>query len=80
MVTDNLCYADLVEVGHRIQTRCLSSVEVTQAVLRRIAQLDGRLNSYATLTPDLALAQAEQADGCETGFVINIPNRRAVNS
>jgi amidase len=62
MSADDLCYADLVEVGQRIQTRRLSSVEVTQAVLGRIARLDGRLKSYATLTADLALAQAKQAD------------------
>jgi amidase len=62
MAVDDLCYADLVEVGHRVQAKRLSSVEVTQAVLDRIARLDGRLKSYATLTPDLALAQAKQAD------------------
>jgi amidase len=62
MTVEDLCYADLVEVGQRIQTRRLSSVEVTQAVLDRIARLDGRLKSYATLTADLALAQAKQAD------------------
>jgi amidase len=62
MAADDLCYADLVEVGQRIQTRRLSSAEVTQAVLDRIARLDGHLKSYAILTADLGLAQAEQAD------------------
>jgi len=62
MTVEDLCYADLVEVGQRVQARRLSSVEVTQAVLDRIARLDGRLKSYATLTADLALAQAKQAD------------------
>jgi amidase len=62
MASDDLCLLDLVEIGRHIQTRQLSSVEVTQAVLDRIARLDGRLKSYATLTADLALAQARQAD------------------
>jgi amidase len=62
MASDNLCFLDLVEVGRRIQAHELSSVEVTKAMLDRIARHDGRLKSYATLTSDLALAQAKQAD------------------
>ena len=56
MASDNLCFLDLVEVGRRIQARQLSSVEVTKAMFDRIARHDGSLKSYATLTPDLALA------------------------
>lgn len=62
MTSDELSYLDLVEVGRRIQARQLSSVDVTQAVLDRIARLDPRLKCYATLTADLALAQAREAD------------------
>src|SRR5262249_38654665 len=40
----------------------LSAVEVTQAVLDRIERLDGRLKSYVTVTGDLALGQAREAD------------------
>jgi hypothetical protein len=58
MASDDLCLLDLVEIGRRVQARQLSSVEVTQAVLDRIARLDGRLKSYVTLTADLALAEA----------------------
>jgi amidase len=61
-MSDDLCLLDLTEVGRRIQSRQLSSVEVTQATLARIDRLDRRLNSYATLSADLALAQAKQAD------------------
>jgi Asp-tRNA(Asn)/Glu-tRNA(Gln) amidotransferase A subunit family amidase len=50
MTTDDLCFLDLVEVGRRIQSGRLSSVEVTQAVLARITKLDPHLRSYATLT------------------------------
>src|SRR5262245_18758252 len=62
MPTVDLCFLDLVEIGQRVQARQVSSVEVTQAVLDRIARLDGRLKSYVIVTADLALAQAKQAD------------------
>jgi amidase len=62
MQSDDLCLLDLVDVGRRIQGRQLSSVEVTQGVLDRIARLDGRLKSYATVTADQALVEAGQAD------------------
>ena len=39
MTSDELCYLDLVEAGRRIQARELSSLEVTQAMLDRIARL-----------------------------------------
>src|SRR5262249_23821207 len=62
MASEDMCLLDLVEVGRRVQSRQLSPAEVTQAVLDRIARLDGRLKSYAALTADLAVAQAAQAD------------------
>lgn len=62
MSNDELCGLDLVEVGRRIAARSLSSTDVTQALLERIARLDARLRSYATLTPEAALAAAAQAD------------------
>jgi hypothetical protein len=65
MASDDLCLLDLVEIGRRIQARQLSSVEVTQAVLDRIARLDGRLKSYVTLTADLALAEAGRYAGVD---------------
>jgi amidase len=62
MALDDICLLDLVEIGRRIQAKEVSSVEVTRAALDRISRFDGRLKSYATLTTDLALAQAGQAD------------------
>ena len=62
MTLDDLCFLDLVEIGRRVQARQLSAVEVTQAVLDRIARLDGRLKSYVTLTGDQALVEAAQVD------------------
>jgi amidase len=57
-----LHYLGLGDVAHRVQSRELSSVEVTRHMLERVARLDGRLRSYATVTAEVALAQAEQAD------------------
>ena len=62
MTSDELCYLDLVEAGRRMQARQLSSLEVTQAMLDRIARFDPRFKCYAKPTPELALAQARQAD------------------
>ncbi len=39
-----------------------SCVELTQTYIDRIQQLDGKLNSFITLTDELALQQAHQAD------------------
>lgn len=62
MTPIDLCYLGLVDVGQHIRTRQLSSVEVTRAILERISIRDGRLGSYATLTPELALQAAAGAD------------------
>ncbi|MBM3621054.1 MAG: amidase [Alphaproteobacteria bacterium] len=52
----------LVEAGRAIAARKLSSVELTTAMLERIAALDPKLHAYATVTADLALRQAKAAD------------------
>lgn len=55
-------YLSLLEVSERIRRRELTSEVVTEALLARIAQLDGCLNSILTLMASSALAQARQAD------------------
>ena len=42
----SLHYLDLLEIGRRIATRELSPVEVTEAQLHRIEDLDHTLKSY----------------------------------
>jgi amidase len=58
----DLHYASLLEVSRLIRRREVSAVEVCQALLDRIARLDGALHSFLTLLPEFALAQAETAD------------------
>ena len=53
---------DLRGVSEGIGTRELSSVEATEAYLRRIEAHDGVLRAYLTVTGDMALAQAKEAD------------------
>ncbi len=45
-----------------IRDQRISPVELTQAILERIGQIDPLLNSFITITPELALAQARQAE------------------
>ena len=58
IMPDDLHYLSLDEVARRLKARKLSSVEATQAMLDRIGKLDPKLKSYATLTPERALADA----------------------
>lgn len=52
----------LSELASLLGTKAISSVELTQLYLDRIKQFDGELNSYITVTEELALAQAKAAD------------------
>jgi aspartyl-tRNA(Asn)/glutamyl-tRNA(Gln) amidotransferase subunit A len=53
---------NLHQAAELLKTRQISPVELTQAHLNRISQLDQRLNCFITLTPELALQQARQAE------------------
>ncbi|MGI4815671.1 MAG: amidase [Janthinobacterium lividum] len=59
---DDLHYHSLLEVSALIRARALSPVALTEAMLARIAALDGRLGSYTTVLADHALAAARQAE------------------
>jgi aspartyl-tRNA(Asn)/glutamyl-tRNA(Gln) amidotransferase subunit A len=50
------------EAASLLKQKEISPVELTQSHLRRIQQYDQRLNSFITLTPELALQQARQAE------------------
>lgn len=61
-LAEDLHYLDLLAVSARIRSRQLSSREVTEAQLLRMAALDGRLHSYALQRAEAARLQAGQAD------------------
>src|SRR5882724_7581049 len=58
----NVADLDLRGVSEGLGKRELSSVEATEAYLRRIATHDPVLRAYITVTGDAALAQAKDAD------------------
>ncbi len=49
-------------LGQALRSGQVSSVELTQHCLERIARLNPALNCFVTLTPELALEQAKAAD------------------
>jgi aspartyl-tRNA(Asn)/glutamyl-tRNA(Gln) amidotransferase subunit A len=62
MIGEDVLYLSVRDLGHRIHTRKLSPVELTEAYLERSRKYGPQLNAYATLTPELALQQAHQAE------------------
>jgi len=59
---DDLHFLTVAQATELIRSRKLSPVELAQAYLKRIAVLDPQLNAYITVTADLALAQAREAE------------------
>ena len=62
MLGEEILYLPVRELGQRIRSRQISPVELTQSYLERSRELGPRLNAYATLTEELALKQARQAE------------------
>ncbi|RMO89347.1 Glutamyl-tRNA amidotransferase subunit A [Pseudomonas syringae pv. tagetis] len=52
----------LAEIARGLAEKKFSSEELTRVLLSRIAQLDPQLNSFISLTEDLAITQAQAAD------------------
>ena len=62
-VAEDVIGLGAAELAARIRTRKVSPVEVTEACLDRIQRFNARLNAFETVTGDLAMAQAREADG-----------------
>src|SRR5438445_3267470 len=62
VVEKPLYYLSIHEAQELIQKRALSPVELTRAVLERIAEVDGKLHAYINLMADNALAEARAAE------------------
>jgi aspartyl-tRNA(Asn)/glutamyl-tRNA(Gln) amidotransferase subunit A len=58
----DLAFASIEEIARLFRKRKLSPVELTRLMLARIVELDPKLNSFITVTSDLALGQAKQAE------------------
>ena len=57
-----LNWLSIQEAHSQLASRQISSVELTQACLDQIEAVEDRVQSFLTLTPETALAQAEAAD------------------
>ena len=61
-MSNDILSLTLAEVGEAIQTKRLSSTEVTQACLSRIESVGGKLNCFLSLEAEEALRSALEAD------------------
>lgn len=71
-------FATIRELARRLRSGETTSVQITDYFLRRLETLGPTYNSVVTVTRDLALAQARQADeelrgGKDRGFLHGIP-------
>ena len=78
MEQNELCYLNIAEAAAGLRRKQFSAVELADACLDRIDAHDAKLHSFITLTPDLALEQARQAEkelrsGVDRGPLHGIP-------
>ncbi|MCW5955470.1 MAG: hypothetical protein KIT61_02725 [Pyrinomonadaceae bacterium] len=59
---EDLTMLDLSEASNAVRVKDVSPVELTKACLERIGRLDGKLNSFITVMPEIALQQARSAE------------------
>ena len=62
MALDDIHFQPLMTLAKHIENRDISPVEVTEAILSRIETNNPSLHAYTTVTADLAVAQAKQAE------------------
>lgn len=60
--TEAICYRGVRDLAAAIQRRTISPVEVVEAYLKRIEELNPRLSAYLTLTVNSALEEAKRAE------------------
>ena len=78
MATHDICWMSAVDLAKAIKRKKLSPVEVVEAILRRIEDINPKVNAYVTVTADSALAAAREAEkavmkGEELGLLHGVP-------
>ena len=73
-----VCYLTIAEAAAALRRKEFSAVELTEALLKRIEALDGELHCFISLTADVALKHAKQAEeemrsGTDRGPLHGIP-------
>ena len=64
---DKLYQLSIHEAHELLKRREISAVELTKSALGRIAEVEDKVHACVTITEELALRQAEQADDCIRG-------------
>lgn len=62
MLSDDILYLSVHELGVQILAKKISPVDLTESYLARLEKLGPKLGAVAKLTPDLALQQARAAE------------------
>ena len=62
MLADDVLYKSVTDLSRLVRSRKVSPVELTRAYLARIEALNPKLVAFATVTADLAIEQAKQAE------------------
>nr|XP_043608229.1 glutamyl-tRNA(Gln) amidotransferase subunit A [Erigeron canadensis] len=75
---EDIAFMSILELGHLIRTKQVSSVELVEIFLKRLKRYNPVLEAVITITEDLAHKQAEQADqllaqGVDLGPLHGIP-------
>lgn len=79
MTADNeICRMDALTLAARIRAKDVSAIEVTEAVLRRMAILEPHIHAFCTPTPEVARAAARAVDariaaGQDAGALGGVP-------
>lgn len=59
---EDVAFWPAVHLAHLVRTKQVKSVELTEMYLDRLKRHNEKLNFYVSLTPELAMEQAKQAD------------------
>src|SRR4029077_10672993 len=62
MINDDLCFLSIAELGGLMRARTVSPVEVTEALLARIARLNPTLTAFVTVMAGQAREAARRAE------------------
>src|SRR5437588_2099924 len=62
MAINDFCYLTITEAAAGLRRKEFSPLDLTRACLERIEAVDGKLHSFITVTADVALKQAKQAE------------------
>ena len=78
MNKEDICFMSAVDMGEKIRSQELTSVEITETIIERIEKINPIINAYCTPTFDIARDMAKKADdavkkGERLGILHGIP-------